>query len=242
MSSDVLLEEFEVLESIYPSELSKISETEIRIDVEPDDLSDGEDPVKLALNVKYGEGYPDELPGLSAEPIEGDIEDDELDHLLDGLRTLGEENLGMAMTFTLVSHLRERLSDFVRSRADRKRHEESEKERLLLEAEEARTRGTPVTRESFTAWKIKFDKEMAVKKLKEQEDRLKGLTPKEREESKKLQTRQTGRQLFERKDWDTSEDSLLEEEGTSVDISQYERTQQDEEDEEQDDVRFSDSE
>jgi len=83
---------------------------------------------------------------------------------------------------------------------------------------------------------------MAVKKLKEQEDRLKGLTPKEREESKKLQTRQTGRQLFERKDWDTSEDSLLEEEGTSVDISQYERTQQDEEDEEQDGVRFSDSE
>jgi len=146
------------------------------------------------------------------------------------------------MTFTLVSHLREQLSDFVRSRAERKRHEESEKERLLLEAEEAKTRGTPVTPESFIIWKTKFDKEMAVKKLKEQEDRLKVLSPKEREEHRKLQTRLTGRQLFERKDWDTSEDSLLEEEGTSVDISQYERTRQREEADEEDRVRFSDSE
>jgi len=48
MSSDVLLEEFEVLDSIYPSELSKISETEISIDVEPDDLPDGEDPGELS--------------------------------------------------------------------------------------------------------------------------------------------------------------------------------------------------
>lgn len=45
----------------------------------------------------------------------------------------GEENLGMAMTFTLVSHLREQLSEFVRSKAERKRHAEAEKERLVIE-------------------------------------------------------------------------------------------------------------
>lgn len=193
--------------------------------------------------MKYTDGYPDQLPELSAEPIEGDIEDDEIDDLLNGLKTLGEDNLGMAMTFTLVSHLRERLSDFVRSRAERKRQEESERERVLLEAEEARTRGTPVTRESFFTWKARFDKETALKKVKEQDEKLKGLTPKDREEFKKLQTRLSGRQLFERnKDWDTSEDSLLEEEGTSVDISQYERARLEEEEEDNDHVRFSDSE
>jgi hypothetical protein len=45
----------------------------------------------------------------------------------------GEENIGMAMTFTLVSHLRERLSSLVRSRAEKIRKQEAEKERLALE-------------------------------------------------------------------------------------------------------------
>lgn len=45
-------------------------------------------PVKLAFNVKYPEGYPDELPELSAEPLEGDLDEDEVEQLLQGLRTL----------------------------------------------------------------------------------------------------------------------------------------------------------
>ena len=45
----------------------------------------------------------------------------------------GEENLGMAMTFTLVSHLREQLATLVHTRAEKRRHEEMEKERLALE-------------------------------------------------------------------------------------------------------------
>jgi hypothetical protein len=44
--------------------------------------------VKLAFNVKYPDGYPDQLPELSAEPIEGDIVDEEIDQLLNGLKTL----------------------------------------------------------------------------------------------------------------------------------------------------------
>lgn len=45
----------------------------------------------------------------------------------------GEENLGMAMTFTIVSHLREQLAAMVRERAEKRRREEMEKERLELE-------------------------------------------------------------------------------------------------------------
>lgn len=61
-----------------------------------------------------------------------------------------------------------------------------------MQAEEAKTRGTPVTPESFLKWKAKFDKELAVKKAREDEEKMKGMTPKEREEYKKLATRLSG--------------------------------------------------
>lgn len=47
--------------------------------------------------------------------------------------TQGEENVGMAMTFTLVSHLREQLTELVRFRAEKERRLAAEKERLELE-------------------------------------------------------------------------------------------------------------
>lgn len=46
--------------------------------------------------------------------------------------------------------------------------------------------------ESFKAWKAKFDAEQAAKKAKEDEEKLKGLTPKEREEWKRMGTRLSG--------------------------------------------------
>ncbi|KAI0082682.1 RWD-domain-containing protein [Panus rudis PR-1116 ss-1] len=250
MSADVLLEEFEVLESIYPTELTKLSEREIRIDVEPEDITEGEEEVKLALNVHYVDDYPDALPDLSLEAIEGDIDDEERTDLLNGLKAVvraifvalqGEENLGMAMTFTLVTHLREQLLKLVQSRMERRQKEAMEKERLAIEAEEARTRGTPVTPETFKAWKVKFDKEMAEKRAKEEEEKLKAMSPKEREEYKKLATRLSGRQLFERdKNLAVSDDTLIEEGAVSVDVSQYDRTTREEE-EEDNGVTFSDS-
>ncbi|KAL1757147.1 hypothetical protein FB107DRAFT_209731, partial [Schizophyllum commune] len=229
----------QVLESIYPTELSKTSERDIRIEAEPDDLEEGEDTIKLALKVHYTDGYPDELPDLSFDVLEGELTDDELNGLLEGLRTVGEENLGLAMVFTLVTTLRERLSELVRERAERHKAEEHEKERLAIEAEEAKTRGTPVTVESFKAWKAKFDAELAIKKAKAEEEKLKAMTPKEREEYKRIQGRLSGQQLFE-KNKNLEDESLVEEGGVSVDISQYERTRE-EEQEEEDHVTFSDS-
>ena len=62
-----------------------------------------------------------------------------------------------------------------------------------MQAEERRTVGTPVTVESFKAWKGKFDKELAIKKLQEDEEHLRNMTAKEREEWKKFGTRLTGK-------------------------------------------------
>jgi len=152
---------------------------------------------------------------------------------------VGEENLGMAMTFTLVSHLREQLSQLVRSKIEEHNQRELEKERLALEEEEKRTRGTPVTLESFKTWKEKFDREMTTKKAQEEEERLRLLTPKEREEWRRSTTRLSGRQLFERNK--IVEDENMMEEGTvSVDFSQYERTKEQEEQQEEV-LTFSDS-
>lgn len=50
-----------------------------------------------------------------------------------------------------------------------------------------------MTVESFKAWKVKFDQEVAQKKAHEEEDKLKALTPKEREEYRRYATRLSGK-------------------------------------------------
>ncbi|KAF8636465.1 hypothetical protein AX17_003281 [Amanita inopinata Kibby_2008] len=239
MSTDVLQEEIEVLESIYPTELSRPSEKDIEIAAEPDDPLDGAEDLKVTLCVHYTDAYPDQLPELALKVDNGSIDDKEINDLIGQLRTVGEENIGMAMTFTLVTVLREKLSQLIRIRAETQKREEMERERRLLEEEEARTRGTPVTSESFKAWKAKFDKETASKRVQEEEDRLKSMTPKEREEYKRLFSRLSGRHLFERNSH-LEDEALLEEDTVSVDISQYDRTQ-DREEPEGDAAVFSDS-
>lgn len=193
------------------------------------------------MTVHYTDSYPDELPELSLQLIDGEVEEDDIRALLAGARAVGQENIGMAMTFTIISHLREQLSSFIRTRSERRNKEALELERQALQEEEARTRGTPVTVKSFTEWKIKFDKEISLRKTRTEEDRLKTMTAKEKEEYKKVAVRLTGRQLFERdKNLATSDTSLLEEGTVSVDISQYERVTTNDDDEE-DRLEFSDS-
>jgi len=197
----------------------------------------------VTLNVHYVDNYPDTLPDLSIETNDGQLSNEEIDGLLQGMKTVGEENIGMAMTFALVSHLREQLYTLVEAREKKREQEEAEKERLAIEAEEAKTKGTPVTLQSFSVWKAAFDKEIAVKRGREEDEKLKGLTPKERDEFKRIHTRLTGRQLFERdKNLATADDSLLEEGTVSVDISQYERDVAAIDEEEESGVTFSDSE
>ncbi|KIM49141.1 hypothetical protein M413DRAFT_15314 [Hebeloma cylindrosporum] len=237
MPNDILTS-LKVLESIYPTELRRLSPHDIEIEARADDVPDGADDVQITFCVHYNDAYPDELPELSLKHEDSNIDEKDIESLLAELRKVGEENLGMAMTFTLVSHLREQLSQLVRSKIEEHNQRESEKERLALEEEEKRTRGTPVTLKSFKAWKVGFDQEMAVKRAQEEEERLRLLTPKEREEWKRSMMRLSGRQLFERNK--IVEDENMVEEGTiSVDFSQYERTNK--EDEHQEVLTFSDS-
>jgi len=242
--AEILQEEFEVLESIYPDEIEKTSEQELQVTVEPDE-QEPDHEIRLLLKVHYPPEYPDVVPDLAFEVIDGELSAAEEEDLLEGLRTLGEESLGMAMVFTLVSHLREALATVVADRIERQRKVERDRALAEEEAEAARTRGTPVTTASFLEWKEKFNKKMKLKATQEEEEKTRGMTLKEKEEYKKMKTKPSGRQLFERdRNLATSDATLVDEDAVSVDVSQYDRTAaaHDDEEDEEDHVRFSDSE
>jgi hypothetical protein len=104
----------------------------------------------------------------------------------------GEESIGMAMVFTLASALRESLSEVGRARVSKQQAADDRRFAELEAAEAARKRGTPVTPERFAEWRRKFEAEMKAAKEREEEERLKSLGAKEREEIRKIRARQSG--------------------------------------------------
>ena len=52
-----------------------------------------------------------------------------------------------------------------------------------------------MTIESFNAWKIRFDREVSLRRRREDEEKLKAMTAKEKEEFKKIAVRLTGERV-----------------------------------------------
>ena len=96
------------------------------------------------------------------------------------------------MTFTLAASARESLTSIMEQRTIREQEEDDRRAKAYEEAEAARTRGTPLTRETFEAWKKSFMAELKRKREKEEEERIKALAPKEREEVRKRKERLSG--------------------------------------------------
>ncbi|KAE8151860.1 ubiquitin-conjugating enzyme/RWD-like protein [Aspergillus avenaceus] len=207
MGREDQIEEREVLDSIFPEEITDISDTAYRIsialDVPENDVEETEQPV-LILQVTYPADYPDVAPELeiSAPPNAPkhprlDVQEDR-DTLLEALQPTIEENLGMAMVFTIVSALKEHAEQLMSERVNAV-HAEKEKEAAKAEEEENRKfRGTVVNRETFLKWLEDFKKE-----AEEEEKRLK--EEKEAEDKKankkapaKEEKKMTGRELWER--------------------------------------------
>jgi hypothetical protein len=155
----------------------------------PDDLR----PVSTWLHVIYTPDYPETLPQLRLEPIEGELSGEEMDELIHGMGAIGTESLGMAMVFTMVSYLREHLVNVLETRNRRVQEEEARRYAEMEEKEAARKRGTPVTRESFNALMQRLKQKAIEAKKKAEEDRVKMLPPKEREEYRKINQRPSGK-------------------------------------------------
>jgi len=177
-----------------------ISETEYRISIAldiPDD--EGEPPVML-LTVRYPEEYPDKAPLLELSAPQNatphqylNIAEDK-DQLLKELEDTVEENLGMAMVFTLVSAVKEAAERLVE---ERKAAVEREHEEAVLAAEREENKkfhGTPVNRETFLKWRESFLRELEEARIREEEERAAELKKARIKEPIKL----TGKQLWER--------------------------------------------
>ncbi|KAI4717482.1 RWD-domain-containing protein [Aureobasidium sp. EXF-10727] len=204
MGREEQTEEREVLDSIFPEEITDISDTEYRVSIqlevtEPDEEANENAPI-LILSVSYPEDYPDVAPrlDLSAPPNAPkhkhlDIQEDKT-RLLDGLTATIEENLGMAMVFTLVTTLKDEAELLIQ---ERQQAVQAERDMQAAEAEAEENRkfeGTKVTRETYLEWSNRFKEEMAEAKKRAEEQR-------EAEEKKKRggkeEKKMTGRELWE---------------------------------------------
>lgn len=154
----------------------------------------------MLLHVRYPEAYPDEAPMLdlqstpNAAPHEWFNVSQDKERLLRGLEETIQENLGMAMVFTLVTTLKEAAENLVE---ERKQAKDKEHEEAVLAAEREENKkfqGTPVTPETFLKWRADFIKEMEELRQKEDEERLAELKKAKVKEPVKL----TGKQLWER--------------------------------------------
>lgn len=182
-----------------------ISDTEFRIsvllDITNDDDDDSEPPT-IILQVKYPEDYPEEPPTLDLLPPPNapthtyfSVASDK-DSLLDGLKETIEENMGMAMIFTIYSTLKDNAEQLV---AERQAAARAVHEQKLLAAEQEENKkfhGTPVTPETFTSWRRDFRKEMEEVRVREEE--VDEAAEKKKNRGKDTVVQLTGKQLWER--------------------------------------------
>jgi hypothetical protein len=94
-----------------------------------------------------------------------------------------------------------------------------------IQAQAKKTAGTKVTRESFMEWRERFEAELASKRDREEQERLRALPVKERDEVKRTMGKLSGRELFARQlALDNKEGEEGEEEdGGEVDYERYEK-------------------
>jgi hypothetical protein len=160
------------------------------------------EPPTFFLQVQYPENYPDEGPilGISTVPNAPanpyfDVAADK-EQLLSSLTDTVEENLGMAMIFTVVSTLKEAAEQLIAERQAVARQVQEQKI-LAAEAEENKKfHGTPVTPETFAKWRIEFKKEM--EEARKREEEAEEAAEKKKNRGKETVERLTGKELWER--------------------------------------------
>lgn len=98
----------------------------------------------------------------------------------------------MAMTFTLATAAREALSAVLATRLRKEQEEDDARAAAYEEAEKAKTRGTPLTKDRYLSWRKTFLDELAKKRTKDEEDKVRAMGSKEREEYRKRRDRPSG--------------------------------------------------
>ncbi|CAK7204664.1 hypothetical protein SEUCBS139899_007423 [Sporothrix eucalyptigena] len=224
MGREDQIEETEVLESIFADEFTKIEDNEFRITIKldlPDDViaatrpadadpNEEVEPPVMILHVKYPDEYPDKEPHLELQPPPQQHEQhplfsvaDDKDELLAGLAETIEENMGMAMVFTIVSALKDAAEQLIITRHENAVKVQEEAALAAEREENKKFHGTAVTPESFVKWQTEFLKEMAEKRKRDEEQQAAELAKKSKGGAgaggftNKDGSKLTGRQLWE---------------------------------------------
>ncbi|CCX35415.1 Putative uncharacterized protein [Taphrina deformans PYCC 5710] len=241
--SSAIEEEEEILLSIFPDEFEKVNDStfRIRIDIDPSECK-VKSPPTMYLIAQLPPTYPDTPPILHIESLpseEGtDLSGADKDALLGSLTDSVQENLGMAMVFTLVSALKEHGTALLDDRVGALERAQRDAKLALEREEQKRFEGTKVTAQSFAAWNANFKLEQLQRQADEEEAaRAKAVRAGLGHGEKKL----TGRQLFEG-DKTLAQSDLKIGEATDVefDFSKFDRTTRskgDEEDDEEEETK-----
>lgn len=234
MGREEQVEEREVLDSIFPEEITgsthliggfytacgpiandtsmslDLSDTSYRISITLDtpesDAAEGEEDAEqpiLILQISYPTDYPDVAPELEISAPHNapkhprlDIQEDR-DRLLEALQPTIEENIGMAMVFTLVSALKDSAELLMAERANAVQAEKEVEAAKAEEEENRKFEGTAVTVQSFLEWHERFRKEMEEEEQRRREEKD-AEDKKTRKPAAKEEKKLTGRQLWER--------------------------------------------
>ena len=162
------------------------------------------EPPTLVLHVAYPDAYPHAAPELDisldvdSEASEYLTFPDDRAQLLLALADTVEENLGMAMVFTLASTLKDAAETLMHERASAEERALEAVKREEEEKEMEKFRGELVNRERFLDWRNRFFAEKAAAKQRvvddEEAEGKRGQRANTKVEEKKL----TGKDLWER--------------------------------------------
>ncbi|KAH9821154.1 hypothetical protein DFH28DRAFT_883758 [Melampsora americana] len=222
-------EELEVLKVIFDEAdfLVKDDPPGFLIRVSPEEPSDS-DPLEVDLDLTPQDDYPNTVPLIRILERVGKLEEIEMDLMMNKLKMIANESLGEAMGYTLYGELRQELGRVLSERQTTRKKKEEDEVREAEEKEKNRSKGTPINKETFMIWKKKFNENLKLNQKKMEDEKLKSLTPKERDEFKNRLNKFTGRQLFEsNKALVNSDASLLEPDAEEIDLSSYEKPSDD---------------
>lgn len=172
--------EMEALEAILMDDMKEVDgsgpdgcNTEARcfsITIAPKDEDEEEPtdiPIRLSFAFAHTPEYPDAPPLLKVRSVRG-VRDSDLANIQAALEAEAQQNLGMAMIFTLAQSAKVLLREVVMgspegntgpSQLERDEAEKAAKQKARME-------GTPVTAETWNAWFDRFKAEKALAKAK----------------------------------------------------------------------------
>ncbi|KAL3683443.1 hypothetical protein R1sor_001465 [Riccia sorocarpa] len=165
--------EIDALQAILMDDIQELNSNEgglnttarcFQITISPKDDDEDEPtdiPVRLALVFAHTPKYPDEPPLFDVKSLQG-LKTSDVQELREKLRKEADENLGMAMIYTLHSSAKE----WLREKYGQEQGEDDDEEEEEAKEDIIEPHGEAVTVDTFLAWRERFEAELALEKAK----------------------------------------------------------------------------